>query len=441
MATNFSKWIVSIVCAAGLFWVAGATQLTWADQSRSLPGTLVSSDALSVWTAEAGAISTVWRMQDQVPRIPASTVKLITALLALETWSPDHRFHTDVHLQSTERGWELVVKGYGDPFLVSETLATLAARLTERLKQKGIGRIERLVLDDGYFDVAPETVPGLSQTDNPYDALPTALMANFNTLKVRREDGRIRSGEPQTPLTALAASIASERLPADQAVGRINLGQRPERSAVYFGQLLQTFLAREDVTVQSVSRRTPDSVALSENQAWSKTPFLRFENPKPLAEQVRAMLKYSTNLIAHHLILKLSAERFGPPATMASVRRYLSHALKARFGWAEVTVYEGAGLSRQNRLSARQLGQVLNAFAPWRSLLPQERTGVWAKTGTLQGVRTLAGYVCPTSCDQSVVPFVWLLNDTGPLDARWQFAQRFRRALQTGDQALAASTP
>ncbi|WP_019895991.1 D-alanyl-D-alanine carboxypeptidase/D-alanyl-D-alanine-endopeptidase [Hydrogenovibrio halophilus] len=385
---------------------------------------------LSVWAGSTPESQMTLTVQDNVPRIPASTVKLVTALLALETWSPQTRFHTDVFARQTASGWSLKVKGYGDPFLVSETLQQLAESLADQLTGRGIGRIERLVMDDHYFAVASETVRGLSTTDNPYDALPTALMANFNTLNLKRVNGRIESAEAQTPLTPLARKVGAERLPRGPKSARINLGQRPERAARYVGELLQAFLAEAGISVDQVVRAGREPEQGENHQAWSKTPFLRFENPKPVAEQVRAMLKYSTNLIAHHLVLKLSAERYGAPATMDKVARYLSETLSTRFGWSQETLVEGSGLARENRLTARQLGQVLAAFAPWRSLLPEEREGVWAKTGTLHNVSTLAGYVCPERCEAGAVPFVWMANETVPWDLRWRFAQSLRQRLQ-----------
>jgi D-alanyl-D-alanine carboxypeptidase/D-alanyl-D-alanine-endopeptidase (penicillin-binding protein 4) len=431
--TGIQDWIrIGQVVLAGL--ILGVVSPAKAEpQSVGWANPTQLSD-LSVWTGSAPENGAVQAVQDNVPRIPASTVKLVTALLALETWSPQMRFHTDVFARQSTSGWSLKVIGYGDPFLVSETLQQLAESLSSQLTKRGIDRIERLVMDDRYFAVTSEAVRGLSATNNPYDALPSALMANFNTLNLRRTNGRIESAEAQTPLTPLARKVGAERLSQVEKPARINLGQNPERAALYVGELLQVFLADAGIAVGQVVRvdkkSDQDKEQQKKHQAWSKNPFLRFENPKTVAEQVRAMLKYSTNLIAHHLVLKLSAEHYGAPATMAKVERYLSEALATRFDWSPKTLVEGSGLARENRLTARQLGQVLAAFAPWRSLLPEEREGVWAKTGTLHNVSTLAGYVCPERCESGAVPFVWMANEAVPWDLRWRFAQKLRQRLQ-----------
>jgi D-alanyl-D-alanine carboxypeptidase/D-alanyl-D-alanine-endopeptidase (penicillin-binding protein 4) len=50
-------------------------------------------------------------------------------------------------------------------------------------------------------------------------------------------------------------------------------------------------------------------------------------------------------------------------------------------------------LSRNNRLSAQQLTELLQAFRQWKHLLPEIEPGIYAKSGTLNGVSALAGYL------------------------------------------------
>jgi len=82
------------------------------------------------------------------------------------------------------------------------------------------------------------------------------------------------------------------------------------------------------------------------------------------------------------------------------------------FRWRDYRVEDGAGLSRGNRLSARQLVDVLDAFVPYRNLLPRQGDLILAKTGTLTGVSTYAGYV---NRDGHWAPFSLLINQ--PVDA------------------------
>ena len=425
-------------CLAALLWVSASAEAVQAPQtspsdfvSQWVAQQGLSAEQTSIWVGARDASGQPLQHQPHLGLVPASTIKLMTAWLALRHWSADKRFVTDVFLLPESDGVSLGVKGYGDPFMVSESLQALAQQLALRLRQKGLTQVNALRLDDGFFQVSVAQVPGLTQTSNPYDALPGALSANFNTFWVKKQGQAWVSAEPQTPLTPLIATLAQDSLTAAEGQApRVNLGQQRARSTRYWGELLQAFLQAEGIEVARVILRSKAQTSTeTKHQAWSQQPWYRFRNPVSLETQVKAMLRYSTNLIAHQLVLKLSAEAFGPPATMAKVRRYLTRQGQRLFQDAPFTLVGGAGLSRQNRLSAAQLGQLLQQWQPWRGQwLPELAPGVWAKTGTLHGVRSLAGYVCVSDCDQPV-PFAVIMNQSVAPALRLQFAQALKRYL------------
>ena len=154
------------------------------------------------------------------PMVPASTLKVLTSLAALHYLSPDYRFTTDFTLDSRRN---LVIKGYGDPLLVSEVIAAIARQLAGKLPPE----INDILLDDSYFK-GPLTIPGVSTSTNPYDAPIGALCANFNTVFFTHVNGRPRSAEEQTPLLPMI-------LTAHPAIGIEKWPDRPipspERSA------------------------------------------------------------------------------------------------------------------------------------------------------------------------------------------------------------------
>lgn len=339
--------------------------------------------------------------QEDRPRVPASTLKLLTALAALDRWGPDYRFHTDFFLG--EDGW-LLVKGYGDPFLVSEEIALVAAAL----KNRGVDRVSGIATDDSYF--APEVeVAGRSSSDNPYDAPVSPVAANFNTLYVHVNRGRITSAEAQTPLTPLALSL-SRRL--GEGRQRINLGRR-ELAPRYFSELLGAKLRERGVEVKDGWREAEVPSGLA--------PFYRHRNSRDLRALVAAMLEYSNNFIANHLFLKLGDDGAGRTLTMGAARQAMKTWVDRKFGWQEYRVEEGAGLSRGNRLSARQLVEAVKAFAPYRDLLPAQNNRVVAKTGTLNGVSCYAGYVLRGG---QWVPFGLMINQPVAYGLREQVAER-----------------
>lgn len=357
--------------------------------------------------------------------IPASTTKLLTALLALRHWGDDYRFKTAFYLTDVktdnsasasvahQKPPMLLVKGYGDPFLVSEELAVIARQLAKRLKQQGISSLAGIQLDTSYYHDGL-ALPGAGLSDNPYDAIPSALAANFNTVFFRKSQQGAESAEPQTPMTATALTVArrthgfhEKPLGAEQ---RVNLGTDASYCQRYFAELLRAFLKQEGVSVaEPIVWQT-----LSAFQSMSQ-PFYVHENSKILAEIVRPMMKYSTNFVANQLALNLSAEVMGGAASEAKVLQAYRQLLTELFGWKQFHIEEGAGLSRHNRLSPTQLIDVLSAFKPWRHLLPEIEPDVFAKSGSLLGVSALAGYI---QNESKWYPFAFMINQKVPYHYR-----------------------
>ena len=198
---------------------------------------------------------------------------------------------------------------------------------------------------------------------------------------------------------------------------RINL-RRAADSATYFAELLASKLRSHGVEVG-------DSIERGRAPPRAKR-LLTHQNSRPLQEVVRAMLRYSTNFIANMLLLDLGAEAYGPPATMEKGVRYARQRIDEVFGWRDYRIVDGAGLSRDNRLSARQLTELLQRFAPWRSLLPERAPGIRAKTGTLRGIRGLAGYLQADDNDDDWRPFAILINTPAPHRLHFELAKKWR---------------
>jgi D-alanyl-D-alanine carboxypeptidase/D-alanyl-D-alanine-endopeptidase (penicillin-binding protein 4) len=165
---------------------------------------------------------------------------------------------------------------------------------------------------------------------------------------------------------------------------RVNLKTRTN-ALNHFGELLE-------LKLEAAGIRVDGDVQVGRAPAGAKT-LVTHRNSRPLSVVVENMLEYSTNFVANDLFLLLG-ER-GGQSSMAQSQRAVEDWASRKFGWRSFTIEDGAGLSRGNRLSGRQLIDVVNAMAPYRNLVSQQdgNPNVRAKTGTLRGVSTYAGWV------------------------------------------------
>jgi len=339
--------------------------------------------------------------------IPASTTKLVTAWLALNHFKggEQYRFKTPFFWNPETR--TLTVKGTGDPFLVSEEIQLIA----QRLKQKGIQQVDTIVLDSSFFQ-QKLIMPGTGKTNNPYDAVPSALAANFNTVNVRKVRGKIQSAEAQTPLTDYARKMGKR---FNKGKLRVNTGRDPVNAERYFGEVLRAFLRQSGIKVGD---------RIVSGQAPNQAPFYTHVNSKNLGEMIRPMLKYSTNFIANQMVLVMSAEHYQRPANRLDVQNYMHDKLAQRLHWQNFKLQDGAGLSRANRLSPKQLVELLQSFRQWKHLLPEIEPRVFAKSGTLNKVSTLAGFI---EDGGQLKPFALMMNQSVPSKLRNKIARELAR--------------
>ncbi len=345
--------------------------------------------------------------------IPASTMKVATAACALKVFGPDARFTTDFFVTGDGR---LAVKGSGDPGLVSEELLIIA----QNLKAQGLKAVKGLILDDSDF-ASNIVIDGQGDSGRAYDAVNGALVANYNTINVKKlKNGQVVSNEPQTPLTPL---VLARMKSAKAGAYRTNLGGAKNVASRYFGELLLEFLKQQDVSVtgELSFREVPAEAAL----------FYRHESSKTLAEVLRGMLEYSTNFTANQIFLMMGAKQYGAPATVAKSIDVMTAFLRDDVGLRDFAVFEGAGLSRQNHFSPREMVKLLDYFYPHRDLLNFKDGVFHAKTGTLNGVNTYAGYVDLPNGE--VARFALFVNDQVPFDHKFTMARQLYRGITGRD--------
>lgn len=323
--------------------------------------------------------------------IPASTLKIFTALVALHILGPDYRFETEFYCDDDNN---LTIKGYGDPGLVSEVLMEIALALEPKLSC-----INDILLDATYF-AQPLVIPGISSSPEPYDAPNGALCVNFNTVFFKKENGTYLSAEPQTPLLPMML----ERITSSGVnEGRIVLSHNENEITLYSGYLFDHFLRQAGVTLTG-------KVAIGTLRPGRDHLIYRHLSPLTLSDTIARLLAFSNNYTTNQILIAAGARRYGPPGTLEkgvqAARDYARNILQLD----DIHISEGSGISRDNRITARDMQKVLDAFAPYHTLMRSEGRQFY-KTGTLSGISTRAGYI--ERPDGSLHRFVVLVNSPG----------------------------
>lgn len=328
--------------------------------------------------------------------IPASTIKIFTALAAIHYLGPDYKFFTEFYM---DRHSNLKIKGYGDPLLISETVETMIHRLSMILYSE-FNILNDLVLDDSFFD-ASTVIPGVNVSYEPYDAPSGALCVNFNTVNfMRNKNGVYVSAESQTPLLPFILS----RVKASQMDhGRIVLSSQRNEITRYAGNLFLYFLKKEGI-------RLNGSLKLGKVQKGADKLIYRYVSSFSLMQTLSKLLEYSNNFIANQLLITVGAKTYGPPGNLEKGVRAALIFAKEILEIDHIQIEEGSGISRKNKISARDFYKILNAFIPYYFLM-RHTDQMFYKTGTLKGIHTRAGYIKKKNGE--LYPFVLMINTPG----------------------------
>jgi len=381
----------------------------------------------------------VARQSDRALR-PASALKLVTSAAALVSLGPDGAFETSFESAAPIEGGvlrgDLVVRAGGDPFYDPDArgaVAQLYAPALRALRDAGIAAIEGdLVLDEGSY-LEPGPAPGWPSADQHWQehcALAGGFSANAGCLTAVVEAGRAGEGARSEvrPRNHGLERVGSVRTVGAKARLDIAVGATEARATLrgeipssvkdwssrfahpdpvaLFGSSFMGALEREGIDLRGVVRRER-GVPAARRLALLSTPLARVLAP---------INQESNNAAADQLFLALGAAR-GGAGTREGGRRAVAAAL-AELGVPDdgLVQVDGSGLSRDDRVTARQLATLLGAVLaeepslrePFVDSLPRAgRSGslagrmreapaldrVRAKTGWIEGASALAGYV------------------------------------------------
>jgi D-alanyl-D-alanine carboxypeptidase/D-alanyl-D-alanine-endopeptidase (penicillin-binding protein 4) len=411
----------------------------------------IPQESISVYAQPLAGGAPLLSVNAAQPMNPASTMKLVTTYAALESLGPGYTWKTGFwvrgEISDGKLQGDLIVRGGGDPYLTLERIWLMQ----RALREKGVREIGgNLVLDLSLYDLPPMD-PGAFDGEPlaAYNAVPAPLVANFNAQYVRLvPDGEEVAIRPELPLAGVKL-ISQLQLTEDACNGWRDgiLASMPDpamRGVVVFEGGYPRTCGEKRLPLNLLE--PAQSFAHVFRVLWEESggkweggvtsgiappdtaPLLEFESP-PLVDIIRPLNKHSSNVMTRMLFLTLGQEKFGAPATLGkSVVAMREVLLAHKLDFPELILENGAGLSRDERISARNLGQLLLAayrgphFSELESALPIAATDgtlkkrfngsaftghAHLKTGSLKDVRALAGYLIDRNGNRlAVVMFV-----------------------------------
>ena len=397
---------------------------------------------LALMVQKVGASAPAIDYHSQQMALPASTQKVITALAALIQLGPDFRFTTTLETKgNVENGvlkGDLVARFGADPTLKRQDIRNMVATL----KKSGVNKIDGNVLID---TSSHDKAPGWPWNDMTqcFSAPPAAAIVDRNCFSVSlysaQKPGdmafiRVASYYPVTMFSQVRTlprgSAEAQYCELDVVPGDLNrftlTGCLPQRSeplplafavqdgASYAGAILKDELKQAGITwsgtlLRQTQVNEPGTVVASKQSA-------------PLHDLLKIMLKKSDNMIADTVFRMIGHARFNVPGTWRAGSDAVRQILRQQAGVdiGNTIIADGSGLSRHNLIAPATMMQVLQYIAQhdnelnFISMLPlagydgslQYRAGlhqagvdgkVSAKTGSLQGVYNLAGFITTAS--------------------------------------------
>jgi D-alanyl-D-alanine carboxypeptidase/D-alanyl-D-alanine-endopeptidase (penicillin-binding protein 4) len=179
-------------------------------------------------------------------------------------------------------------------------------------------------------------------------------------------------------------------------------------SLQYAGELIAAFVAQAGGSMKGKISTGPVPAGL--------TPIYIHRQSRSLSEILTQLLRASNNYIANQVFLEMGAHKLGGPVSLDKSVRVAREILATHGLATAIRIEEGSGISRGNRFTARGLAKVLTLFAPHANLLESGKSASF-KTGTLDGVRTLAGYAT-TSANGQVRFVISLKGNNGAMRFR-----------------------
>ena len=393
-------------------------------------------------------------------RTPASIIKVLSTYAAVAKLGFNYRWPTQFYKNGKIKNGvlygDLIVKGFGDPSLSSRNLPSIVAKI----KAKGIKQVKgNIVIDRTYFSVGSRNNSNFdAHTYSAYNAMPDAMMfnerisiicvaPNKNKVYKKHADGSYRiknnlkrvnkpcSGRYSWPGAKVDNSSG---VPTVILQGKISKKCGTRNISKVITKPYKSFYYAFKDALRKGGVKVSGKMRLNKVPKSSKILFTHYS--KTLEKLVSTTAKKSNNLYARHILLYLGAKMYGAPANLTKGRRAVEQILKSKgaLGSGTLRIDNGSGLSRTAKLNAKLLAQMYdNAYGRYgkrwmntlsiagvdgtikrrfRGSVAQNRA--WMKTGTLNRVKNIGGYV--KSKTGRVYTLVIIVNTK---EGRWKAAK------------------
>lgn len=358
----------------------------------------INASTTSVWIEDLANGEILASANEDLPLIPASTMKAVTSAALFDKADMDERFITNVYLtgaiDSGALQGNLIVVGSGDPTLNSDVQprsADFNMEILRALKAKGINKINGKLIIDNSVCSGPAT-PFTWSDSNRRQYYGTGVHG-FNYQ-------RNKSG---------SSSVAS---PSD-----------------VFSRHLSSIMHKEGI--EMANENVSDSLSMA---------LLTSHKSPPLDEIIRSCMMRSDNMYAESLLRLIGIKVAGTGSLQNSLQAMRRHWEQTGLETKGTTICDGSGLSRSNRLTARFLAEVLRLmhsqpyYASFFPLAGEEGTlrgflkgtqlagYVAMKTGSMNGVQSYAGYLLDENYKPTHV-IVILMNNFSSRDGARKAAE------------------
>jgi D-alanyl-D-alanine carboxypeptidase/D-alanyl-D-alanine-endopeptidase (penicillin-binding protein 4) len=420
--------------------------------AAALAASRLSSDGLSVYVQALSSPAPLLTFNEDVPRNPASVMKLVTTYAGLGTLGADYRWPIELYTPGNVSGdtlqGDLILKGYGDPNFKEADLH----HLLDDLRATGIKKITgNLIIDNTYFSVAKhDTGEFDGKRYAAYNAQSDALIYNEGL-----SDFIVTGSDVFSPNPARNVQIDSHLQFKNVACSgrfaypKTGIQHKEDAVIIHFegvvssrcGERKYSFVITDPAnmlhsTVTKIWTEEMAGTIEGHDFAIAATPanvkLLARVESEPVSDVLAMINKKSNNVMAQQLFLSIGAKQAGNADTTEKAYQGIQQWFKSRgLDFPELVMENGSGLSRRGQISARHIAELLmdayqhpqhDAFINSLPIMGVDGTlkkrmkgshvagHAHLKTGTLNNAKALAGYVTADDGETYVVAI--LHNDS-----------------------------